>query len=319
MDHENTLPPLVVIVGYNAIGKSDLAISIARRFDGEIISADSRQVYRHLDIGTAKVTEEQQRMVPHHLIDVAEPTEFFTLGEYKRKAMDVIADIHRRGRLPIVVGGTGLYVWAIVDNLLIPACPPDYDLRTEFESMTTNELVTRLQMLDPESASREDVIKNRRRLIRALEVCVKTGSPFSQLRRRGAVKFDSLQIGLTMPFEQLFERIDRRVDLRFELGMIDEVRKLLEIGVSYGRLDSLGLEYREIARYLLGQYKNEAELATHLKQSIHQYTRRQRVWFKKDKRIVWVEVDSELQCKVVRLIDQFLLEHHSKRDSDASR
>lgn len=306
MEGCNTLPPLVVILGYNGIGKSHLASEVAQRFNGEIVSADSRQVYRHLDIGTAKVTPEEQRSVRHHLIDVAEPMESVTLADYQRLANEVIDDIHRRGKLPVMVGGTGLYIWAIVDNLLIPPCPPDEEMRKELEAHETDQLVAMLKEFDPISAAKEDLIANRRRLIRALEVCLKLGVPFSQVRGKGKPKYNVLQIGLTMPFNKLFERIDRRVDLRFEMGMVDEVKALLRMGVTHERLESLGMEYCCISRYLRGEIKTLAETATQLKRSIHQYTRRQKTWFKRDRRVVWVDVDYCLRDNVFILIEEFL-------------
>lgn len=310
MPRYDTLPPLVVILGYNAIGKSRLAIELALRFDGEVISADSRQVYRRLDIGTAKVSLKEQQQVPHHLLDVAEPGETFSLADYQKMAFAAIASIHERGRLPILVGGTGLYIWAVVDNLIIPPCPPDHDLRRNLDQKTTQELIDMLRSLDPVSASQTNLTQNRRRLIRALEVCLKTGMRFSDVKRKGAPKYDVLQIGLTMPWKDLLDRVDRRVDHRVQMGMVDEVRQLLAEGVTHEWLESLGLEYYVFSKYLRGDIDTEAEAVQLLKTGIHQFSRRQRSWFKRDMRINWLEADANMVETASDSINRFLQERH---------
>lgn len=302
----NPLKPIVVILGYNAIGKSRLAIKVAEHYNGEIVSADSRQVYKYLDIGTAKVTLAERSLIPHYLIDVAEPNEIFSLANYQELAFKEIDQIHSRGKLPIVAGGTGLYISAIIDNLGIPACPPDEELRKQLEEMDMLLLVKMLSEYDPISAQDQNLIRNRRRLIRALECCIKTNSPFSQLRKKNPPRYEALLIGLTLPFDQLFPIIDARVDRRFDEGMIEEVKKLRNMGVSDERLTSLGLEYRCINRYILGEISSESELRNLLKTEIHQFTRRQRTWFKKEQRINWIDADAYLEKNAFGKIEEFL-------------
>jgi tRNA dimethylallyltransferase len=303
----NPLKPIVVVLGYNAIGKSRLALKIAERFNGEIISADSRQVYKYLDIGTAKVTLAERNLIPHYLIDVAEPNEIFSLASYQNLAFKEIDHIHSRGKLPVIAGGTGLYISAIVDNLGIPACPPDEELRNQLEEKDILLLVKMLSEYDPISAQDQNLIRNRRRLIRALECCIKTNSPFSQLKKKNPPRYEALLIGLTLPFEKLFPLIDARVDRRFDEGMIAEVEKLRSMGISDERLTSLGLEYRCINRYILGEIKTETELRNLLKTEIHQFTRRQKTWFKKDQRINWITADADLEKNAFGNIERFLV------------
>lgn len=310
------LPPIIVLAGYTAIGKSDVGIEIAQHFNGEIVSADSRQVYKYLDLGTAKVTQEEQRLVPHHLLDIVEPGTSFTLGEYQHLAFEAIDSILERGRLPIMVGGTGLYVWAVVDNLKIPRCPPDPTLRAKLDKKSTNELVSKLRDVDPTSAAKPGIAQNRRRLIRALEVSLKIGMPFSKAQGKGPPKYHSLQIGLRMPFEDLYERIDRRVDLRFEMGMVAEVEELLRMGITHEWLESLGLEYRHISRYLRGEVRTYEETVQNLKTNIHQFAKKQRTWFRRDDRIVWVDARSSPTEEIIPIIDNFLTNYHQ---SNANR
>jgi tRNA dimethylallyltransferase len=304
------LRPLVVILGYTAIGKSDVGIEVANHFNGEIVSADSRQVYKNLDLGTAKVIKEEQELVPHHLLDVARPGTTFTLAEYQQLAFEAIDSILDRGGLPIMVGGTGLYIWAVVDNLKIPRCSPDPNLRAELDQKSTNELVAKLREVDPVSAAKSGVTQNRRRLIRALEVSIKTGIPFSEARGKGPPKYRPLQIGLKMPFEELYERIDKRVDLRFEMGMIDEVKKLLHMGVTHDWLESLGLEYRHISKYLRGEVQSYEETVQNLKTNIHQFAKKQHTWFRRDNRIIWIDARLSPTKKAISIINDFLKNTH---------
>jgi tRNA dimethylallyltransferase len=288
---------------------------MAELFNGEIVSADSRQIYKYLDIGTAKVSIEERKIVPHHLIDVAEPAEVFSLANYQELAFKEIDAIHLRGKIPIIAGGTGLYISAIVDNLSIPPCPPNEELRKNLESKDTHILVKMLAEYDIVSAQNNNLIQNRRRLIRALECCIQTNKPFSELKRMGIKKYDALLIGLSLPFEKLFIKIDARVDRRFEQGMINEVANLRTMGLSDDRLKSLGLEYRYINDYLLGHIKSEDELRKILKTKIHQFTRHQKTWFKKDKRIVWVEAEDDYTNRVSELINNFIKSLQADKES----
>ncbi len=283
----NALPKLVVVLGPTASGKSGLGIALAQRFNGEIVSADSRQVYRGLDIGTAKVTPEEQALVPHHLLDIADPREVYTVAQFQRDAVAAIDNILERGRQPFLVGGSPHYIQAVVDNLQIPHIEPQPELRAQLERRPLPELLAQLENLDPQSAARIDR-NNPRRVIRALEVCLISGKPFSQQRRVAQPLYQSLLLGIQWPREVLYQRIDRRVDERMRQGMVQEVQGLLDKGVGHERLEALGLEYRYISRLLRGEFKSEAEMVEKLKYAIHDFTRRQLTWFRRDKRIVWV-------------------------------
>ncbi len=281
-------PKLIVILGPTASGKSALGIALAQRFRGEIVSADSRQVYRGLDIGSAKVTPEEQSLVPHHLLDVVDPREIYTVAQYQQEANAAIAAILERGHQPFLVGGSPHYIQAVVDNLDIPAIPPQPALRAELEARPLPELLRQLEELDPQSAA-TIARDNPRRVIRALEVCLVSGKPFSQQRGMAAPLYDSLLLGIQWPRSVLYQRIDVRVDERMQQGMVQEVRDLLTQGVSPERLESLGLEYRYINRWLQGEYASEGEMVERLKYAIHDFTRRQLTWFRKETRIVWIE------------------------------
>ena len=281
------LPKLIVLLGPTASGKSGLGITLARRFHGEIISADSRQVYRGLDIGTAKVTPAEQAIVLHHMLDVADPREVYTVAQYQRDAIAVINDILKRGNQPFLVGGSPHYIQAVVDHLDIPRIKPQPELRAQLEKRPLSELLEQLEELDPQSAAAIDR-NNPRRVIRALEVCLISGKPFSQQRKMAEPLYQSLLLGIEWPREVLYHRIDARVDERMQQGMVQEVQRLLDKGISDERLEALGLEYRYITRLLKGAFENENEMVRRLKYAIHDFTRRQLTWFRKDKRIVWV-------------------------------
>jgi tRNA dimethylallyltransferase len=283
----NPLPKLVVLLGPTASGKSGSGIRLAQHFNGEIISADSRQVYRGLDIGTAKVTPAEQALVPHHLLDVADPREVYTVVQFQQDAITAINDTLKRGHQPFLVGGSPHYIQAVVDNLDIPHIEPQPELRAQLEKRPLPELLAQLEELDPQSAATIDR-NNPRRVIRALEVCLISGNPFSQQRKMAEPLYQSLLLGIEWPREILYRRIDARVDERMQQGMVQEVQRLLDEGISRERLEALGLEYRYITRLLRGEFKNEDEMVQKLKYAIHDFTRRQLTWFRKDKRIVWV-------------------------------
>ncbi|HLH61426.1 MAG TPA: tRNA (adenosine(37)-N6)-dimethylallyltransferase MiaA [Ktedonobacteraceae bacterium] len=302
------LPPLqdlVVILGPTASGKSGLGIALARRFDGEIVSADSRQVYRGLDIGTAKVTPEERALVPHHLLDVVDPREVYTVSQFQQQANAAIAAIVARGHQPFLVGGSPHYIQAVVDRLDIPPVPPQPELRAQLESRPLPDLLAQLEELDPQSAAAIDR-RNPRRVMRALEVCLITGKPFSQQRAVAAPLYRSLLLGIEWPRDILYRRIDARVDERMRQGMVQEVRDLLAQGVSHERLEALGLEYRFISRLLRGEYASEDAMVQRLKYAIHDFTRRQLTWFRRDTRIVWVANGDEEEA--AGLVSRFLEE-----------
>jgi len=281
------LPKLVVLLGPTASGKSGLGITLAQHFNGEIISADSRQVYRGLDIGTAKVTSAEQALVPHHVLDVADPRDVYTVAQFQRDAISAINDILKRSHQPFLVGGSPHYIQTVVDNLDIPHIEPQPELRAQLEKRPLPELLEQLEELDPRGAATIDR-NNPRRVIRALEVCLVSGKPFSQQRKMSDPLYQSLLLGIEWPREVLYRRIDERVDERMQQGMVQEVQRLLDEGISHQRLEALGLEYRYIIRWLTGAFENEDEMVQKLKYAIHDFTRRQLTWFRKEKRIVWM-------------------------------
>lgn len=297
------VPKLIVVAGPTASGKSSLGITLAQTFQGEIVSADSRQVYRGLDLGTAKVTPAEQALVPHHLLDVVDPCETYTVAHFQRAAIAAIAAILARGHQPLLVGGSPHYIQAVVDHLDIPAIPPQPALRAQLEARPLEELLTELEQRDPHCAATIDR-HNPRRVIRALEVCLVTGQPFSQQRRVAEPLYDCLLLALNWPRAELYARIDARVDERMHEGMVEEVRTLLAQGVSHERLEAFGLEYRYISRLLRGEFANEAAMVERLKFAIHDFTRRQLTWFRKDQRIVWI--DGQQLATAVEIVGHFL-------------
>ena len=277
---------LVVILGTNASGKSDLGIRLARHLGSEVVSADSRQVYRGLDLGSGKITPAQAGTVKHHLIDVAEVSEYFSLAQYQRAACSAIDTISGAGKLPLLVGGTGLYISAVVEGYQLVDVPPNDLLRTELESLPLAQLVARLEKSDPEAASRIDK-SNRRRLVRAIEIA--SAGHVHSSAHKSSPRYDCLQLGLTWPREILEKRIAERLGQRLADGMIDEVAGLRSRGVSDTRLDKLGLEYRYVTRYLRGELGTLDDLRLQLEIAIRQFAKGQLTWFKRDRRIIWLD------------------------------
>ena len=283
---------LVVIVGPTAAGKTALSIDLAEAAGGEIVSADSRQIYRGMDIGTAKVTAAERARVPHHLLDVVMPDQVLSLAEYQALAYAAIADIRARGRLPFLVGGTGQYVQAVVEGWSIPAVAPHPELRAELEAKASAEgaeaLHGWLAALDPAAAARIDY-RNIRRVIRALEVCLVTGQPITELQRKNPPPFDILQIGVTRPRPELYMRIDVRVDQMMAAGLLDEVRRLDAAGYAWELPAMTGLGYRQIGEHLRGEVTLDAAV-THIKQGTRRFVQQQYNWFRlTDPAIRWVD------------------------------
>jgi tRNA dimethylallyltransferase len=277
---------LIAIVGATATGKTALGIELARTHDGEIISADSRQVYRSMDIGTAKPTPEELAAAPHHIVNVVDPDEPFSLGSWLDIAHDAIADVWARGRLPLLVGGTGQYVWALLEGWRVPRVPPQSDLRDELSARPPDELLAELRRVDPAAEEYIDP-RNVRRVIRALEVHTATGKPMSYWRTKEAPAFDALTIGISHPRTDLYARIDERVNAMFEDGLVDEVASLRRRG--YGRaLPAMsGIGYREVSEYLDGECTLESAIER-TKAATHRFARHQNSWFKvADERIHW--------------------------------
>ncbi len=295
------MDPLIVILGPTASGKSGLGIALAQHFHGEIVSADSRQVYRGLDIGTAKVTAEERALVPHHLLDIADPDGIYTVAQFQRDALAAINDILARGLQPFLVGGSPHYIQAVVDSLDIPQVPPQPELRAQLEARPLAELLVLLEELDPKSAATIDR-NNPRRILRALEVCITSGKPFSEQRGISAPRYRSFLLGIHWPRQVLYSRIDARVDERIQQGMVQEVQGLLAQGVTHERLEALGLEYRFVSRWLRGEFASEAQMVERLKYAIHDFTRRQLTWFRKDQRIVWIEGGDTLEQNAEQIV-----------------
>jgi tRNA dimethylallyltransferase len=280
----------LVILGATAVGKTRLSLRIAEKFDGEIISADSRLFYRGMDIGTAKPSPAEQARVPHHLIDICQPDETVTLGEYQRLAYQTIDAVLANGRLPILVGGTGQYVKAVVEGWGIPAVPPQPALREALEALGGPELARWLRLLDPEAAERIDP-RNVRRVIRALEVTLVCGRPISELQRKTPPPYRMLVIGLRREREALYRRIDERVEQMMAAGLLAELEGLRDGG--YGRsLPSMsGLGYRQLWAYLEGEMLLP-EAVERIKFETHRFARQQHTWFRRDDpRIVWFDAE----------------------------
>ncbi|MBM3187255.1 MAG: tRNA (adenosine(37)-N6)-dimethylallyltransferase MiaA [Chloroflexi bacterium] len=303
-------PRVLVIVGPTAVGKTALAIVLGQALGGEAISADSRQVYRYMDIGTAKPTAEEQAALPHHLINIVNPDQVLTLAEYQRLAAAAIAEVWARGRLPILVGGTGQYVCAVLEGWAVPRVPPNPGLRAELQAQAERDgheaLHRALERVDPVAAQRIDA-RNVRRVIRALEVYRETGEPISRLQRASPPGYRTLQIGLTMSRPALYERIDARVDRMLAQGLVEEVRELVERGYGYDLPAMSGLGYRQIGQYLRGQV-SLAEAVALIKRHTRRCVRQQYNWFRlTDERIVWydrAELDESALCARVRRFAQ---------------
>lgn len=310
--NETTKQTLVVIVGPTAAGKTSAAINLAKRLAGEIVSADSRQLYRQMDIGTAKPTEKELQTVPHHLIDVADPDESWNLAIYQREAYRVIDEIHRRGKLPFLVGGTGQYIRAVIEGWNIPAQRPDLKLREALshwaESIGREGLYGRLALIDPQAAKKIDP-RNLRRTVRALEVIFKTGERFSELRNRQECPYDPIILGIDRPREVLYERIDQRIEQMLDDGLVEEVRSLLDAGYSPDLRTMSAIGYQEIIQYLQGEISYQ-EAVILIKRNTRTFVRRQANWFKPDDpRITWVEASEEMVDQMEEIIRRHVNEH----------
>ncbi len=279
------LAKFIAIVGPTASGKSELGVLLAKKFGGEIISADSRQVYKGLDIGSGKITKKEMRGVPHHLLDVASPRRKFSVAQYQKLTLKAIRDIQKRGKLPILLGGTPFYVYTVIDGHIFPGVKPNPKFRQKLEILSAKQLFAQLEKLDPVRAKSIER-KNKRRLIRALEIIAATGKPVPELAKYSPL-FDVFMIGIKRSPKELKKRIRKRLLSRLDYGMVAEVEHLHETGLSWKRLEELGLEYRFVAQYLQKKISYR-EMVDFLEKAINDFVRRQMVWFKKDPRIHWV-------------------------------
>lgn len=293
---------LVVVCGATATGKSDVAISLAQEINAEIINADSMQLYRGMDIGTAKLSLEERKNIPHHLLDVLDVREDASVAWYQLRARALIAEIESRGKNVVVVGGTGLYIKAILDELNFPDTDPDVraSLNKMAEQIGERAMHERLQKLDPAAALAIDS-QNLRRVIRALEVIEITGKPFTaNLPRKESSRYpNALQFGLVMDREKLDERISQRVDLMWERGLVEETDRLVEVGIREGRTAQLALGYAQILKYRDGLL-SQAESKEDTKRATRQYARRQETWFSRDERIHWISPTEPRLERIVR-------------------
>ena len=296
---------MIAIVGPTAVGKSELALHLAQYFPLEIISADSRQVYRYMDIGTNKPSLVERAAVPHHVIDVVEPDEDFSLAMYHQLAIEALKAIKQKGKLSLLVGGSGLYVWSLVEGWKIPEVPPDQKLRRQLEARAEQEdsqsLYRELQDIDPVAAAKINP-SNIRRIIRALEIYHATGQPPSQLQRKEAPAFSVLTIGLTQERSELYRKIDWRVDKMIQRGLVEEVEQLLKRGYSSSLPSMSGIGYKQIGQFLRGEM-TLPEAIDKIKYETHRLARHQYAWFRlSDSRIHWFDVsETEGKASIVTL------------------
>lgn len=300
---------LVAIVGATATGKSRLGCYLAGQFQGEIVNADSRQIYKYMDIGTAKPGDEDRARVPHHLLDIVNPDESYSVALYQHSATSVINSLQVKNRLPILVGGSGQYIWSVVEGWQIPAVEPDMAFRREMldraEEGGTQALFRELQELDPQAASRMDP-NNVRRVIRALEIFCKTGKKPSELQVKRGTDYPVLIIGLTAERDNLYKIIDDRVEKMIEIGFVDEVKRLINMGYSSHLPSMSSLGYREIAAYLENSLTLE-QAVEKIKFETHRFARSQHAWFRQtDERICWFLVGDDIQDKIHYTIKTFL-------------
>jgi tRNA dimethylallyltransferase len=303
------LPPLIVLLGPTAVGKSDVATQIATNLNGEIVSADSRLLYRGMDIGTAKPTPEERMLVPHHLIDVADPDQIWSLAMFQFAARRAIQEIHQRQHLPILVGGTGQYIHAIIDEWELPKVKPDPRMRSTLEKWASDVspegLYARLKVLDPVAASSIDP-RNTRRTVRALEVIFSTGYRFSDQRKKNRSPYDIFKLGLIRPRDELYQRIDDRIDTMIEAGFVKEVQTLLAHGYPPLSPAFSAIGYQEIMDHLQGIISLE-EAVVLMRRRTRKFVRRQANWFKQDaKDIYWFSMDEGIHTELESAILQWL-------------
>lgn len=297
----HALPRVVFVVGPTSTGKTALGIRLAKTFGGEILNADARQIYRDLTIGTGKPAGKRMKWkghttylvdgVPHFLMDFLPPDKTYSAAQWREAALRAIKGMVKRGALPIVVGGTGLYISSLIDNYHFPAVPAQPVLRTAYEQKSLDELVRLLTTIDPGAAGVVD-LKNKRRVVRALEVVTFTGKKFSVLRTHGEPLVDAFQVGIHLEKDDLYRRIDRSIDNMVDEGLIDEVRSLLRHGYKASLPSLSAIGYQDVARYLTGEITQDDAIAL-IKRRTHQYTKRQWTWFKRDPRIRWAKDEDE--------------------------
>jgi tRNA dimethylallyltransferase len=291
---------LLVILGPTACGKTDLSIKISKKYNGEVVSADSRQVYKELDIGSGKITKKEMQNIPHYLLDVANPKTRFTVAKYQKLALKTIKNIQKRGKLPILVGGTGFYIQSIVDGISIPEVSPNWKLRKILKKKSNEYLYKMLLEKDPKRARTIDK-HNPRRLIRALEIVMSTQKPVPELKQNSkANNFEILQIGINKSTEELKKNIKKRLLKRLKNNaLINEVKNLHKSGLSWKRLEEFGLEYKFVAQYLQNKITRQ-EMINKIQIESEHFAKRQMTWFKRDKRIHWIKNYKEAE-KLIKI------------------
>jgi tRNA dimethylallyltransferase len=296
------LPKVIVILGQTSTGKSDFAVEVAKTIHGEIISADSRQVYKGMDLGTGKISKKEMQKIPHHLLDIASPKKTFSVTLFKRKADRKIKEIIQKKNIPILCGGTGFYIDAVVDGIILPEVPANQKLRLSLSKKSAQELFTILTKLDSARAQTIDA-HNPVRLIRAIEIAKAQGSSPKIIKEP---QYDVLKIGLTIPDTILKEKIKTRLLARIKKGMLQEIKNLHTQGVSWKRMHTLGLEYRYGALYLQNKITRE-EMIEKLEVEIWHYAKRQKTWFKRDNHIVWIDPrEIHEKAKALKKVKEFL-------------
>ncbi|MDD4859554.1 MAG: tRNA (adenosine(37)-N6)-dimethylallyltransferase MiaA [Dehalococcoidales bacterium] len=296
---------LITIAGPTGTGKSKLALHLAQRYRGEIVNADSRQVYRFMGIGTAKPGAEERNSIPHHLFDIINPDENFSLAQYQTAAYQIITEIHERQNLPFLVGGSGQYIWGVLEGWQAPQVPPDSELRKTLEKLPADELYQELCKIDPAAAQKIDP-HNVRRVIRALEVYRQTGQLFSRQQNKKPLPYESFIIGLTMERKELYRRLDGRVDEMIARGLVAEVENLLKMGykLELPSLSSIG--YQQIGAYLK-QEVTLTEAIQKIKYETHRFVRHQYAWFRlNDQRIHWFDAQTQTEADIVSALNDFL-------------
>ena len=282
--------PIIVIAGPTASGKTSLAISLAKEFNGEIINADSRSIYREMNVATSKPTTKECQLIPHHLIDVVKPDELFSLADYKKLANAAISEIHDRGKTPFLVGGTGLYIDSVVYDYILPETKPNFDLRKDLEKSSTTELAERLESLDPITYQKID-LKNKRRLIRAIEVALQTKKSFVSLQTKKPKPTSILYLVLDIPRDILYERINQRVDKWKDEGLVEETKTLkAKYSIDLPSMSAIG--YKEIAEYL-DNVVSLSEALENMKKRTRNYAKRQVTWYKRNKDIIYIKNEKE--------------------------
>ncbi len=295
-----SLPKLIVVLGPTACGKSGLGVELARHCNGEIVSADSRQVYRGLDLGTGKITPDEMEGIPHHMLDVVEPNTPYSVADFQRGAYAAIDGILSRGKQPLLVGGTGLYIRAVTQGFVFQDTPPNPALRAELEQLSAGALYDRFRALTGLTLN-ESEQHNQQRLVRAVEKAEAGG--YADAAR--VPRYDVLQLGCTYPRDVLHRRIDHRLRARLDAGMVQEVASLRAAGVTDAFLEGLGLEYRYLCRYLTGQLKSEDELVDELGRAIKRFAKRQVQWFQKDK-VLWLDMAHTPAAQAAEAVEHFL-------------